>query len=45
MDKLMEQVLDNAPDAILLSDKEGIIRSGRRRTSFLLPRAMGQSSI
>lgn len=26
MDKLMEQVLDNAPDAILIADKEGIIR-------------------
>ena len=26
MDKLMEQVLDNAPDAILVADKEGLIR-------------------
>ena len=26
MDRLMEQVLNNAPDAILVADKEGIIR-------------------
>lgn len=26
MDRLLKQVVDNAPDAILVSDKEGIIR-------------------
>lgn len=47
MNKLMEQVLDNAPDAILLSDKEGVIRFWNRGAEALFghtaTEAVGQS--
>ena len=47
MDKFMEQLLDNAPDAILLSDKEGVIRFWNRGAELLFghtaSEAVGQS--
>jgi PAS domain S-box-containing protein len=47
MDILMEQVLDNAPDAILVADKEGLIRFWNRGAELLFghtsAEAVGQS--
>ena len=47
MDKFMEQLLDNAPDAILISDKEGTIRFWNRGAELLFghsaSEAVGQS--
>ena len=47
MDRLMEQLLDNAPDAILIADKEGMIRYWNRGAEALFghtaAEAVGQS--
>jgi PAS domain S-box-containing protein len=47
MDRLLKQLLDNAPDAILVADKEGIIRFWNSGAAALFghtaPEAVGQS--
>ena len=47
MDKLLQQLLDNAPDAILVADKEGMIRFWNRGAEALFGQtaaeAVGQS--
>jgi PAS domain S-box-containing protein len=47
MDKLLQQLLDNAPDAIMVSDKEGMIRFWNRGAELLFghtsAEAVGQS--
>ena len=47
MDSLMQQLLDNAPDAILISDKEGMIRFWNHGAELLFghtaSEAVGQS--
>ena len=47
MDKLLKQLLDNAPDAILVADKEGMIRFWNRGAEALFGHtaaaAVGQS--
>lgn len=47
MDTLLEQVLNNAPDAILISDQEGVIRFWNRGAEQIFghsaPEALGRS--
>lgn len=47
MDTLLEQVLNNAPDAILISDQEGLIRFWNRGAEQIFghsaPEALGRS--
>jgi PAS domain S-box-containing protein len=47
MDKLLKQLLDNAPDAIMVSDKKGMIRFWNRGAELLFghtaAEAVGQS--
>lgn len=43
MDSQLEQLLDNAPDAILISDREGIIRFWNRGAELLFGHAAAEA--